>query len=190
MRSRLVQLIYFVGILQFVIVVGGVMAFVRAERRPMFMADTIHFLAHEVAAQSESPEALQGAVQRIYADLHWAISVYDDDGHLVASSGPPTGGAHDQRPFGGESPLAGSVPLEWQGRSVGRREGSRRRCSSSSSSSVFRRGSRRVHSRFRSRTSPKKRMRSAQEISRLARGFGVRMSSETSPTPSTRWLSA
>ncbi len=124
LRSRLVQRIYFVGILQFVIVVGFTMALVRAVGGPMFIADTIQFLTHEVAAQSESPESLEDTVRRIYADLHWAVAVYDGDGRLLASSGPlgRPSVAREREPFWKEPPLVGSVPLQLHGGRMGRLE--------------------------------------------------------------------
>ena len=123
LRSRLVQRIYFVGILQFIIVVGGSTALVRASRRPPVLADTVRFLTHELTAESDRPDAFDGAVQRIHADMHWAVAVYDDNGRLLASGGPltpPSSSAGERSRFEGDLQPSGSVPLDLYGGKVGR----------------------------------------------------------------------
>ena len=124
LRSRLVQRIYFVGILQFVVVAAATAVLMRAARPPLFINDAVRFLTHELEVHSDTPEALEATVQRIHADLHWSIALYDGDDRLVAAAGASVG--HPSSSAGhqpsGDLPLAGTVPLFLHGRGIGRVE--------------------------------------------------------------------
>jgi two-component system, OmpR family, sensor kinase len=123
LRVRLIQRIYFAGVLQFVIVAIATGALIRASRTPPFIREHVQFLARELAAQSASPEALQAATQRVYAELHWALAVHDEHGHVVAAAGPPIARAgRDEEARGDDLPPIGSVPIALAGRGNGRME--------------------------------------------------------------------
>jgi signal transduction histidine kinase len=106
LRARLVQRIYFVGMLQFVIVAAAIVVLSR-QPGPSLLADTVSYIDDTLSAESDSEESLKKAVERVATDLHWSLAVYDDRGGLVASAGPPI-------------PLSGmSVPLSLHGRHAG-----------------------------------------------------------------------
>ena len=118
LRARLVQRIYFVGMLQFVIVTIGIIALSRQPHGPSVLTDTVRYIDDTLSAESDSDESLRIAVQRVATDLHWSLAVYDDHGSLVASAGPPLplppGDAADA-----PSPSPLSVPLSLHGRHAG-----------------------------------------------------------------------
>jgi two-component system, OmpR family, sensor kinase len=122
-RLRLVQRIYLVGIVQFVIVAIGIVVLAREPWPPALLGDATRYIADELSAQSGTPESLAAAVLRVRDDLHCAIAVYDSEDRLLVAAGQPIG-----RPSTTQSPDrhpsnelgSGLVPLALRGRGTGR----------------------------------------------------------------------
>ena len=88
-RTRLVQRIYLLGVFQFVVVAVGILLLVHQSRPPRVFAEMLKYVVDGLVAQGDRPESIQMALDRIHADLHWTLAVYDDQGHLIAASGSP-----------------------------------------------------------------------------------------------------
>ncbi|MDP9035967.1 MAG: HAMP domain-containing histidine kinase [Myxococcota bacterium] len=124
LRLRIVQRIYFAGLVQFATVAACIVALSREMQPPHFLVDAVRYVASSLTSQSDSPDALNDAVARVHATLHWSVAVYGDTDELLASAGPvvlpaPSSLATGtQRAFG---PAAGpgSVPITLHGGKTG-----------------------------------------------------------------------
>ena len=122
-RSRLVQRIYLVGVVQFVVVIValGIVFVSDQPPQPGLMADTVQYVVDDVAAQMDNQESLTAVVERVHRDLGWDLAAYDAEGRLLATSGaqlPPPSAAPGESPFPlGPAPRA--VALSLRGREVG-----------------------------------------------------------------------
>ncbi len=123
LRSRLVYRIYVVGLLQFALVVAGMIAVAR-ETRPNVPWEghgmgryTALAISHEV----ERGATLADELERVHEVLHWTAAVYDEDGRLLAATTPgPREGARSGRSFLGADGPFRSVPFALGGGKVGR----------------------------------------------------------------------
>ncbi|HWL89367.1 MAG TPA: HAMP domain-containing sensor histidine kinase [Polyangiaceae bacterium] len=89
LRLRLVERIYIIGILQFVIVVVvGVAMVEMSHPAPTFVVNTVAFVTDTLQAEADDRASLQATANRIERSLHWSPSIYDTTGALVAFSGP------------------------------------------------------------------------------------------------------
>ncbi len=88
-RSRLVQRIYLVGLVQFVIVALAVVALSRQNRPPSPIPDTVAFIARTLESEGRDVESFKAAVGRVHEILHWSLVVYDENGEVLAAAGPP-----------------------------------------------------------------------------------------------------
>jgi two-component system, OmpR family, sensor kinase len=122
-RLRLVQRIYILGALQFLIVAVGIIVLLSQTRPPMFFAELSRYVVDGVSEQSDRSESLQASLDRIHTDLHWTLAIYDDQDRLVAAAGspipaPPSASEkHDARSLPGE--VRGSLPIDLHGRKTG-----------------------------------------------------------------------
>jgi two-component system OmpR family sensor kinase len=125
-RLRLVQRIYILGVLQFLIVAVGIIVLLGQSRPPTFFAELSRYVVDGVSAQSDRPESLQSSLDRVHTDLHWTLAVYDDQDALVAAAGspipaPPSASEkHDMPSHPGPShEVRGSLPIDLRGRKGG-----------------------------------------------------------------------
>ncbi len=123
LRSRLVYRIYVVGLLQFALVVGGVIAIAR-ETRPSPPAEPHgigRFVAAAISRDVDDGAALADEVERVHKFLRWSAAVYDDGGQLLASTtpGPPDRSPLGRSPSGQDGPFR-SVPISLRGGKLGR----------------------------------------------------------------------
>ncbi len=117
LRLRIVQRIYFAGLVQFATVAVCIVVLSRQMQPPLFLVDTVRYVAANLAAESDTPENLKDAVGRAHASLDWPLAVYDDTDTLLAASGPETLPAPSSVPSAGAAQTfgpgasAGSLPL-------------------------------------------------------------------------------